>query len=709
MRRRLAGPAGTAWGLILIGLLLAGPVSAHADLLDADPRPNSRVDQAPDELELRFSERLEDRYTRIEVVGPNGTDHARATQIQDDRVRVTVPLDEMPDGLYTVRWRTLSAADGHTRAGVYLLGVNTSLSAGDDETSGGPVVPGNASGGADQQGPPADDGGPTEMTTRGLGFAGASLAVGVPLFLLVANGVSVPTRVEARWSWLAIGGSVLAALAALGLLALLAGRIDSPLTAAAGTTPGQNLVLRATVFAAAGGLLLAGERGPWPHLRSTLTGSGTLAAAGGLLVTTLGSHAAAGGIGAGLALLVDWTHQLAVAFWVSGVAALTVAGASSISERASARLVRRFSPLAVASVLVIVATGILASVDRLTSLGDLAGGLYGVALSAKILLLVPLVALGAYHRYILLPQLETPGRAERDLSRLRVSAGVELAMMVVVLVAAGVLTTASPPLATDDGAPYGTFEDALAADTPGPYAPSLNESELETLDEAAASAIELKLLVPDRADPLPTGSQPVWVLVYDNATGEPITDADVEMRAWMPLHGHGTSPETDPAHARGGMYEGATTWSMPGEWELRFNVTLASGDVLRYTVPVGVGDPAVRPDPPPEPVHTVEEDGFRLQIFVTPEPVTIGSQNLTVEVTPPETGFPNRTAVIANLKPPSDPYGEGETVELTRWREDTFSTEGPLFVEEGTWRVLVALQGERTYVQADLELDVASR
>lgn len=696
-----------ASALVLAGLILAGPASAHANLVSADPQPNSRVDSAPDQLRLRFSERLEDRYTQVEVLA-NDTDYARETRIQDDRVTAIVPLDDLPDGVYTVRWRTLSAADGHTRGGVYLLGVNASLTQGTDERPSGPAG-GNNTTTADPAAPAADTGGPVEMATRGLGFAGASLALGMPLFLLVALGVAAPDRVRRRWSSLAITGAGLATVASFGLLYLLAGRIDSPIGVAAGTGPGQNLLLRTLAFGAAGAFLLAGERGPWPHLRSALTASGACSAAAGLLVTSLGSHAAAAGVGSGLPIAVDWLHQVAVAFWISGVAGLAVLTTGPMDRQASATLVRRFSPLAVASVAVIVATGTVASFDRLSSLGDLVSGIYGFALSAKILLIVPLIGLGAYHRYILLPRLEAPDGNSVGIDRLRLSAGVELGLMIVVLVAAGILTTASPPIADDSGPPYDSFDGAVAADTPGPYAPSLNDSRLETLSEAEAQAIKLKLLVPRTEGPLETGSQPVWILLYDKETREPIEDAEVEMRAWMIAHGHGTSPETDPTHARDGMYEGKTTWSMPGEWELRFNVTLPSGDVLYYAPTLGVGDPAARPAPPPEPAHSFEGDGFQLDTFITPEPVTIGSQNVTVEVTPPEEGFPENAAVVVNVKPPSEPYGEGETLEMTRLRDDTWSHEGPVFVEKGAWRVLVALQGKGTYVQGEFELKVEGR
>lgn len=696
--------------LIAAALVLLAPHAvAHADLMSAEPTPNTEIDDAPQRLLLDFSEPLEDTYTQVEVLDANDTDHVeRFTIPEDHRDHLEVDLSPLPDGVYTVRWQALSSADGHTTSGSYLLGVNASLTDAGTPSSPGTQDPGT---GEDDQGPPpVGEGGPGEATVRGFGFLGASLAAGLPLFLLVAHGVNVPPSVRQRWSHLAIAGAGLAMLASLGLIIALSGRIDATFQTAVSTTPGQNLALRALAFATAGSLLFIGhhERGREHGL--AFTAGGTLAALAGLMLTSLGSHAAAQGVGAGLAIMVDWTHQAAVAFWVSGVTALGIAGLSNTREAAGARLIRRFSPLAVASVAIIVATGLWASVDRLTSPGDLVGSLYGFALSTKVLLLVPLIALGAYHRYRLLPQLETPGNEARDVSMLRRSAFIELGLMVVVLVAAGFMATTSPPTPPDEAAPFATFDEALDADTPSPFAPDLQRSNLDTLTPDQAENVTLKLLVPDRPDQLPQGDQPVWILLTDGTSGtpRPLTDASVTLEAWMPEHGHGTNqPEVDPTHVHEGMYEGATHWMMPGAWELRFNVTLPEGDVLHYTPQLYVEQDA---DPLDQqaPSHAFAEDGFQVDVFVSPEPVRVGAQNLTVRVTPPAEGFPENADVVVNLQPPGG-GGEGRNLDLVHWQEGTWSREDVIFTEDGTWSVLLAFQGRSTYVEDTFQVEVAPR
>lgn len=695
----------TAFATLLV--VLPAPASAHADLLGAEPEPNTELDAAPTRLELRFSEPLEDRFTRVEVVDANGTDHVETFTIpSQERRTLEVSVGPLPDGIHTVEWRALSSADGHTTSGSYLLAVNATL---------GPTDPGGGDPGDPATAPSADagrtsqveEGGPGEAIARGLAFLGASLAVGVPLFLLVTRGLSVPEPVTKAWWTLAVAGAALAALASVGLLAALAGRTQLGFQAVLTTTPGQNLGLRALAFAGAAALLAAGARWREDEAGTAAAAVGAFTATAGLLLTSLGSHAAAQGVGTGLAIAVDWTHQAAVAFWVGGVAAVGLAGWRAPAEPC-AELIRRFSPLAAASVVLIVATGTLASVDRLTTPGDLLASLYGFALSAKILLLVPLVALGAYHRYRLLPRLETGDEKQAEPRLLRRSAFLELGIMVVVLLAAGLMATTSPPTPLEQRTPFTTFDEAVAADRPGPFEPDLEHSELASLDEAEATNVTLHLLEPARIDRLDQGDQRVWLALADG-TGErarPITDADVEIRAWMPAHGHGTSTETDPVHVNEGMYEGATHWLMPGAWELRFNVTLPEGDVLHYRPTVYVEEEA-DPLDQREPIHAVEDGGYAIEVFVSPEPVRVGVQNFTVRVTPEEQpALPENADVVVNLEAPSSSGGEGRNVDLERWREDAWTREDAIFTEQGTWSALVALQGKGTYVQTEFELDV---
>lgn len=100
---------------------------------------------------------------------------------------------------------------------------------------------------------------------------------------------------------------------------------------------------------------------------------------------------------------------------------------------------------------------------------------------------------------------------------------------------------------------------------------------------------EVKLLAPPSPDVDSPGRQPVILLVHDPAAGEPVTDATVALEARMPAMGHGTGPEEAPTHAGDGIYEGRTTWSMPGEWVLHMDVELPDGSSASYAPEVTVG------------------------------------------------------------------------------------------------------------------------
>jgi copper transport protein len=699
---RLAGRI--AWLILAVFLALAAPATAHADLLDADPRPNTRVDQAPERLALEFSEPLQDTYTSVELVDANHTDHVDTFAIGEDRRQLEASLGDLEDGVYTVRWQALSSADGHTTAGTYLVAVNASLTdAADTDTASNPTT----STGIDPTPQTQTTGGPGEALLRAAAFLAASLALGVPLFTRMVRDVDVPEALTRTWHHLTVGTATAATLATLGLFATYANRLDVAWTTAAGTEPGANLLWRSLAFALATtafALACTRSRQEAAALDAT-AGLGVLA---GLLFTTLGGHAVADGVGSGLLVAVDLVHQLGVAAWVGGVGALLAASVHHTSDRSLAGLIRRFSPLAVASVALIVATGLVSSLDRLTAWSDLVDAVYGLALTLKLALLAPLVALGAYHRYRLAPRLDAASDPDASTSNsgLRRSAGIELGLMVVVLLAAGLMATASPPVPDAERAPYASFDDARRAQTLGPYTPEIADSKLETLIPDQAENVTLNLLVPERVDHLPTGDQAVWLLLSDANASTPITDASLEIRAWMPAHGHGVPEETDPAHVHEGIYEGQTQFTMPGAWQLNVTATLASGDELAYRVPVFVdqpADPLVQRDA----VHTFTDDEVTVDTYLAPKPVQVGVQNLTVQVTP-ETEHPDNADVVLNLEGPSTGT-EGRTVSLDRWRTDAWTREDALFTEPGEWTVLVAVQGKGTYVADEFTVSVAGR
>src|SRR5438132_960907 len=134
-----------------------------------------------------------------------------------------------------------------------------------------------------------------------------------------------------------------------------------------------------------------------------LPGQVALAATGlALLSSSLNSHAAALLSGAYLAVAVDWLHFVGVAAWIGGLISLAyvlpevVHASQATGDRVLARAVGRFSNVALASVGLIVVTGTFQAWLEVGSWEGMLQTAYGLSVTAKIGLLVLMLALGAF-------------------------------------------------------------------------------------------------------------------------------------------------------------------------------------------------------------------------------------------------------------------------------------------------------------------------
>ena len=100
-------------------------VSAHALLVRSNPEANAVLQQAPAQVELFFSETLEPSLSSISVIDSNNvTVDAGDVRVDPaDPTRMTVTLHALPDGVYTVSWKALSAIDGHQSSGTFPFAV----------------------------------------------------------------------------------------------------------------------------------------------------------------------------------------------------------------------------------------------------------------------------------------------------------------------------------------------------------------------------------------------------------------------------------------------------------------------------------------------------------------------------------------------------------------------------------------------------------
>ena len=118
-------------GAVLWWWLTPQEAAAHANLVSAEPAPNSELDEAPDRVIAWFTEPLEPSLSSIEVLDSSGQRVDLDNSIVDDLnpLVMSVDLDEIPDGTYTVAWTNVSTVDGHRVRGSFLFAVGQTLSA----------------------------------------------------------------------------------------------------------------------------------------------------------------------------------------------------------------------------------------------------------------------------------------------------------------------------------------------------------------------------------------------------------------------------------------------------------------------------------------------------------------------------------------------------------------------------------------------------
>ncbi|GAB6987323.1 copper resistance protein CopC [Nocardioides pyridinolyticus] len=122
-RKWTAWPVRLAMACGVTGVLLLGaPASAHTDLISVDPADGSRLDGAPGQLVLEFSEEMNPGLSTVTLTIDGGD----STRLEVDQGRspstlvATVPAPPAAEPGDTSRWRAafrVVSADGHPVAG----------------------------------------------------------------------------------------------------------------------------------------------------------------------------------------------------------------------------------------------------------------------------------------------------------------------------------------------------------------------------------------------------------------------------------------------------------------------------------------------------------------------------------------------------------------------------------------------------------------
>lgn len=374
----------TVSGLILLAVLagvLAGtaaPAYAHAQLVGTTPANGARLDSAPAEIVLRFSERVllvRDGVRLLDAAGAVSPTEPARIDPTGREVILPVPADGLRSGIYTVSWRVVSA-DSHPIHGAFVFGVGA-IEVTPLPDAGAQVTA---------------DAGVTAVywLLRWLGYAGLAGLAGGALFLFVCWPAGWAYRRARRFLLAAWLTSTLSALAMLAIQGPYAegrglGSIADPhlLTDTLGTDFGRYVGVRLGLLAV-GGILLGQLARSAERPRWTLWVAGGLGAA--LSATWIGTgHANADA--SWPARVSDAVHLAAMAAWFGGLALLVGVLLSRTAGRPVAEVAAaasRFSGIATVCVALLVATGSYQAWRGVGSLDALAGSAYGRLLVFKL-------------------------------------------------------------------------------------------------------------------------------------------------------------------------------------------------------------------------------------------------------------------------------------------------------------------------------------
>jgi copper transport protein len=537
-------------------------------LIRAQPGQDVVVQRSPDRVVLEFDESVDASLGSLRVLDRAGerVDDDQVTQPTESEVSVGIESDLSP-GTYAVAWRVVSA-DSDPISGAYVFHVQTRS--------------GTSASIADLVGtPPAVD--IVFTAARFFDLALLLLVVGGSATLVGALSSAGSRlqrrlfRVLAAWA----GALSVVGLANIELQGVAAGGLALSdaiswrlFRAVLETNYGEVLllqsVLAATLALAALALAHAEDRD-----RRLLTPLMLVLAAGLSLTPSFSGHARTVG---GLGLASDIFHVISAALWTGGLAFLVLALLHAGAGRwpLATRAVPRFSNMAVGSVVALLVAGTVSAYLELRTWSSLWDTRYGVLVLAKIILVTPLVALGAYNNRYAVPRLKAGIVSVLERRRFLRVVAAELTIMVAIVAITSVLINTKPPRAELAGAAAsGHLEGALATGS-GSFAGSVE------LGDLRATVVVV---------PAAPGGNEIHLTVLPRKDAREVTQLTVS--ASLPseqLAGLTYTAEPHPS-VPGAFIVANASLPIPGDWELRVEALVGRSTLLtgNITVPIQAG------------------------------------------------------------------------------------------------------------------------
>jgi copper transport protein len=522
-------------------------------LIATEPAQDTVLDDSPSRVLLRFDEPVETSLGSIRVYdGGGGRVDAEAITRPSPR-EVAVAIDgELERGTYTVAWRVISA-DSDPINGAWVFHVQAP----------GPQPSGIAAQVLDNT--------PLLVSVfytggRFFEFALLLLCAGGMAALVIALGWAKASLRRRLYGVVAVLGGGLAVLALLGIVfqGAAAGGYGvgeafrwDVFSSVTETRYGKVALVRAalgaTLALTALALRRAGER------RERGLAALALILVGGLAVTpSFAGHASVEGP---VGVAADVAHVLAAAAWTGGLAFVVLALALAGRDRwpLAAACVPRFSTMAVVSVVVLIVAGAVNGFLQVRTWSGLWETKYGLLLLAKVTLVLPLLALGAYNNRCAVPRLRAQIASVLEQRRFLRAAAAELTIMVAIVAVTAVLVNAPP--ARTEVVMHGPVE-----------------------EEVDFGALTGHLSV----EPGMPGSNEIHLMLEQGHGGAGPPVEEVRFFATLPEHGIGPLRFRAREGAHGDYVAANARLPIAGEWELRIEVRRGEFELLTEKVPIEI-------------------------------------------------------------------------------------------------------------------------
>ena len=559
---------------VVAGALVApATAAAHAYLVKTVPSQNSILDTAPRSVQLTYDEAVEPRFATISVTDAHGRQltTAAVSRSPANPDTLVVPLKpHLREGWYLIYWRAISV-DGHPVQGAYEFGVGPSPGPPPEFVA--PHLSQTATA-------------PRLVVARWIAFLSVMVAIGLFVFR-IAIARPLVRRVggtSLRGPSIAFVASAVVALVAIPVYLDVATAIDSLRSAfAVGalvplfrvTAFGRAWVdteLCFALFCAAAFVALWVDR-PSRERRSLAelfaTAGALAAAAAVLLLPGIAGHAAQTAP-RGVSLLLDWSHLVAGSVWLGGLVGLLVLWASLPAGGRVAGLatcVPRFSNTAFVSVMILLASGIGATVVHMPILAALWQTSYGVAILVKVGLLAAAMLVAAVNLLRTKPHLvaaaERPDLGTPAATLLRRTVSVETVLVTAAVLAAAVLSSLAPPAAA-----LAEAGSALTTVGPGP---------VSTTVHAGGYTLQVS------SSPNTVGATDRFALRITK-NGKPVTGADVTLTFAMLDMQMGNLEYSLVETSPGRYTRRAPALVMAGRWSLAFSITPRQGTPFKALV-----------------------------------------------------------------------------------------------------------------------------